>query len=622
MFEFLKKVPLFSEMPDEDFVRLCEMVEEVELPAGQQLFAEGSPGMRAYVIKEGELEIVKASAEREVLLAVRGSGEVIGEMSLLERQPRMASVRARTDTVMLAIHRDELDKLLNTSPSAARAMLHTILARWRNTEATLRQSEKLAQLGTLSAGVAHELNNPAAAVKRGASQLEDAAVRLGQAQVRLAALDLSQSQLETLNQLLDESKEQGQALANLSALERNDLEYELEDWLDEQGVAEPWEHAPALVNLGFTVERAQALLADFAEEHLPVVLDWLSTYHTVNSLLHEVHQGAGRISEIVKALKSYSYLDQAPVQEVDLHEGLDNTIVILRHKLKSLEVVRDYDPDLPHIQGYGSELNQVFTNILDNAADALEGASQDGSSPGQIIIRTRAVGETVLIEIEDNGPGIPDEVQQRIFEPFYTTKPPGKGTGLGLHISYNIVVVKHRGHLSVTSEPGKTVFEIKLPVNFEDVKPIKIDEAPPPARTRNDRLRYILQTYKTVAVVGMSTNPEKDAQTVPLYLKEQGYEIMPVNPRGGEIAGLRVYRDVFSLPKVPDVILVFRPSEEAMGIVEQAIQIGARVVWMQLGIKDDDAAAKARESGLTVVMNTCMRATHKRLIASQQAEDS
>ena len=172
----------------------------------------------------------------------------------------------------------------------------------------------------------------------------------------------------------------------------------------------------------------------------------------------------GRISEIVKALKSYSYLDQAPVQAVDLHEGLDNTLLVLGHKLKSgISVRREYAPDLPNIQANGSELNQVWTNIIDNAADALQGQ-------GEITIRTRHEGEWVVIEIEDDGPGIPAEIQPRVFEPFYTTKPPGQGTGLGLDISYNVVAHNHRGDINVFSEPGKTCFRVRLPVNAPPTK--------------------------------------------------------------------------------------------------------------------------------------------------------
>lgn len=616
MYEFLKKIPLFAAMPDPDFERLCEIAEEVRLPAGAQLFAEGSPGMRAYVIMEGEVAIVKKSGNREVLLAVRPAGEVIGEMALLEQAPRMASVRAHTDATLLAIHHDELDKLLNSSPSAARAMLATMVKRLRNTEAMLRESDKMAQLGTLSAGVAHELNNPAAAVQRGAGQLQEAISRLGQAREALMTLTLTAQEGEELASLEKELRQAAKPRSNLSALERSDLEYDLELWLEKKKVDEPWELAPTLVEMGLesetleSHERAHELGPD---EPIVSLLRLMAAEHNVQALLKEVGHGAARIAEIVKALKSYSYLDQAPLQEVNVSEGIENTLIILRDKLKNIEIERQIDEELPTIQAYGSELNQVFTNILDNAADALEGQTN-----GRIVIRARQEGKFIVIEIEDNGPGISQEHLRRVFDAFYTTKPPGKGTGLGLNISYNIIVHRHRGDLAVHSEPGKTCFTIKLPLSAADEEQKSANQARRGQATDtvdDEELKAILASTRTIAVVGMSFAPQKAAHTVPMYLREQGYEIMPVNPRGGWLEGLRVYRDLLSLPKVPDVVLIFRPSAETPAIVEQAIQIAARVVWMETGIRNDEAAARAEDAGLSVVMDTCMRLTHKRLMA-------
>ncbi len=457
--EFLKHVPLFAGLPESDLDQLCEAVEEVRLPAGKQLFAEGSHGDRAYIIKEGQLEVVKTSAGHDVLLAVQGPPQVIGEMALLENQPRMAAVRARTDAVLLAITKEQLDRLLATSPSAARAMFYTVLARWRSTEAMLRQNEKMAQLGTLTAGVAHELNNPAAAVKRGADQLQDAWLGLVRAQAKAGEAHLSGTQWETLERLLREAQERPAGSLRLSALDRSDREAALEEWLDKRGVEDPWELAPTLVEMGYD----DAVLAKIGEQFQPeqtgAAVGWLAASYGLRSLILGIGVGAGRISDIVKALKSYSYLDQAPVVAVDIHEGLENTLLILGHKLRShVTVKREYASSLPKIEAYGSELNQVWTNILDNAADAI------GERDGTITIRTRQEDGWVAVDIEDDGPGIPEEVQPRIFDAFFTTKPPGQGTGLGLNISYNIVVHKHRGAIKVTSKPGKTCFQIRLPM--------------------------------------------------------------------------------------------------------------------------------------------------------------
>lgn len=459
-YDFLRKVPLFQDLPDPDLRQLCRTIQPVRLAAGEVLFAEGSPGDRAFVIKSGQVEILKESDGRQVLLNVCSKGDVIGEMALLESMPRTASVRARSDSELLAIHQEQFEHLLNTSPSATRAMFHTVLGRLRATASMLRHGEKMAQLGTLTAGVAHELDNPAAAVKRGADQMQSAITQFGEAQMQMGRLDWTPAQQQALGALADRARTLAARPPAIDSLTRSDREHELETWLNDRGVADAWELAPALVNVDLDAAGLDQVASGFSAGQLLAVVRWLNATYVVFSLLVEIGQGAGRISEIVRALKSYSYLDQAPVQSVDVHEGLDNTLVILRHKLKTgIQLRREYTPDLPKIEAFGSELNQVWTNIVDNAADALGGE-------GEIVIRTRREGDGVLVEVEDNGPGIPPEIQSRIFDPFFTTKPPGKGTGLGLDISYKIVVHKHRGDMRVESRPGRTVFQVWLPINF------------------------------------------------------------------------------------------------------------------------------------------------------------
>lgn len=328
----------------------------------------------------------------------------------------------------------------------------------KRAERALRQSEKMATLGTLAAGVAHELNNPAAATRRAAEQLRDAFARLEQAHLGLGAATLTTAGRELLRSLEQQARERAAHPDDLDALARSDREAALEEWLEERGIADPWELAPSLVGQGLDLPALSRLAAALVGDSLAAAIAWLAAVFPVCALSHEIGEGSARISEIVGALKSYSYLGEAPVQWVDVHEGLDNTLVILRNKLKAgITVHRDYGADVPKVPAYGSELNQVWTNLLDNATDAMGGK-------GRITIRTRRQDGWTVVEIEDDGPGIPEAIQSRIFDPFFTTKAPGRGTGLGLSTSYGIVTDKHKGEMRMESRPGFTRFTVRLPV--------------------------------------------------------------------------------------------------------------------------------------------------------------
>jgi signal transduction histidine kinase len=455
-FEFLRQIPLFAELDEPDLRKLCSLVADVRLEPGQELFPQGGTGDLAYVIREGEIEISRYSDGREIPLAVRGPGEVIGEMALLEEAPRMASARARTRSVLLAIGRRELEQLLTSSPTAARSMLGTVMQRLRETEAALRQSEKMAQLGTLAAGLAHELNNPAAAALRGADGLREAVGQLLRGPNRVAELGLSAEQFQELAHRM-QTAGQGGARA-MSALQRGDAAEQVERWLKPRGVQDGEQLAGELVDMGYDPQELGRLERSYPGPQLGQILHLVAVSFRAGTLLEEISQGAREIASIVKAMKSYVYLDQAPVQEVDLHEGLENTLVILRHKLKrGITVLRDYQKELPRIPAHGSELNQVWTNLIDNAADALGGK-------GKITLRTRRDGAWAVVEVEDDGPGILAEVQPKIFTLFFTTKPMGQGSGQGLNTSYN-VVRRHGGTLDFQSRPGRTVFTARLPLS-------------------------------------------------------------------------------------------------------------------------------------------------------------
>jgi signal transduction histidine kinase len=331
-------------------------------------------------------------------------------------------------------------------------------------EIALRQSERLATLGRLSAGMAHELNNPAAVVRQGAEHLRTAIARLERTRFELGVAGLSQLQHERIAQLEKDAEERAKKPSTLDPITRSDLEQEVEDWLERNGVEEPWEHASTLVAMGLCAQELGALTASFDSSVLGCVIDYFSSRFTVYTLLEEIGHGAGRMAEIVKALKGYSYMDQAPIQAVDVREGLDTTLVMLSSRLRDgVNVDVDYAEDLPRIQAYGSELNQVWTNLIDNAISAMDGK-------GTLELKAYSIDNWVVVEVADSGHGIPAEAKEKIFDPFFTTKAPGEGTGLGLNISHSIIVEKHNGQISVDSRPGETRFTVKLPISQPEGK--------------------------------------------------------------------------------------------------------------------------------------------------------
>jgi signal transduction histidine kinase len=324
----------------------------------------------------------------------------------------------------------------------------------------LERLYSLAALGTLSAGLAHELNNPAAAVKRSAGRLRETLADLQRLDAELGSLGLDPRGSDVLSTLRRELPQRAAAPPGLDPLERGDRGDEVGAWMEDQGVDDPSELASAIVALGWRSSDLEALAAPFTRRQKPVFLAWLAAGCSAYALLDEVSQGAERISEIVGAVKSYSRLDPTTVQTVDVHEGLDNSLVILRHKLREgVSVAKEYAAGLPRIEAYAGELNQVWTNLIDNAVDAMNGR-------GELRIRTSGDDQRVVVEITDTGRGIPAENQARIFDAFFTTKPVGAGTGLGLHITYKIVVQQHHGGIRVESQPGRTTFRVTLPVQL------------------------------------------------------------------------------------------------------------------------------------------------------------
>lgn len=417
--------------------------------------------------KTGEAHVIGKTVE--LAARTRGGEEVPIELSLSTWTVR--DERYYTGIIRDIGERKRAEEALRQSEQALREKTEEMKKKNEELEDTLNKlnvmhnqlimQEKMASLGKLSAGMAHELNNPAAAAQRSAAQLQDIFSRWQGMQVRMRGLTLDEKQTAKLSELDEIAKQRSRQPVELNAITRSDREDALEQWMQARGFDTHGDLVPSLVSFGYDLSDLEKLAAFFSAQQFPVIIDWLSFKFAIYSLVREISIATGRIVELVKALKTYTYMDQAPVQSVDIREGLDNTLIILHNKLKrGITVIREYADDLPLIQAYAGELNQVWTNIIDNAIDAMGG-------DGTLIVRVRQEDRWVVVEIEDNGPGIPPENLSKIFDPFFTTKGPGKGTGLGLNISRNLIVQKHHGQMTVKSEPGSTCFSVSLPIDFD-----------------------------------------------------------------------------------------------------------------------------------------------------------
>ena len=453
----LRGIAQFSDLKEDALEWLATNMQLVELEAGQQFFPAGAPADRMMVILEGELRNQSEGGADTGRIFVLGAGMITGMLPFSRLTVFPLASRAVMKSRVATLAKELFPEMLRQIPELGPRLVAVMADRIRTVTRDEQRREKLAALGKISAGLAHELNNPSAAAARAAESLRESVTALRTANLRLDRQVLSAEQRSGLADLEERLLACAANQQEVDPLERSDREQALGDWLEQHGIGDPWLLAATMADAGVGVVHLEKRPGKVSTEAIGDVLRRINASYQVNSMVDQIEDSTRRISSLVKAVKEYSYMDQGSQQEIDIHEGIDNTLLILHHRLKhGVQVIREYDRSLPRICAYGSELNQVWTNLIDNAVDAMGGK-------GELRLRTSRLGDRLQVEVIDNGPGIPPEIKGHLFEPFFTTKGVGEGTGLGLD-TVNRIVLQHRGQVRVESRPGETKFQVALPI--------------------------------------------------------------------------------------------------------------------------------------------------------------
>ncbi|MEM9595802.1 MAG: ATP-binding protein [Acidobacteriota bacterium] len=457
---------IFDGLPDDELRWLLERGRAEEIPEGQLYVHIGDEAQDMFFILEGRSHWRVEVGGQKVLFRDAGPGSVGGVLPYSRMTHYGGEALAVEPMRILRVPKEHFDELVTVSPRLGERLVAVMSTRVREATRTEQQQEKMMALGKLAAGLAHELNNPAAAIGRSVDALGERLRQLPDMVACLTRHDIAETAVRAAGNLCPLSRKGGtdSGTGSISELERSDREDEVADWLDERGVDEPWVRAETLVAAGLDVDRLAELTDGIDDAGVASLVTWLETMLGAQALVREVRSAAGRVSELVASVKQYSHMDRSAArQNVDVHRGLDDTLTMLGHRVRKqeVEIVRRYHDTLPPIPAHAGELNQVWTNLIDNALDALGDAHPGGG--GRLELATRPLGAMVEICVIDDGPGIPEDLVARIYEPFFTTKGVGQGTGLGLDIAHRIVG-QHQGLLDVASKPGRTAFRVCLPI--------------------------------------------------------------------------------------------------------------------------------------------------------------